>query len=328
VTARGRRRALPVVLLLVAACAAPHRPPRPPRTEPPAGDPGIPGPLPPPPLFRPAGVDQVLATAHGLEVRCSDLGRRYLELAPEAARAEIRRLLLGMALEEEAGALGIGLEGEEARRERLFRELLDEARAHTGREGRLAAYAEERHGRSPDALLAERVRADRERELWSKMIRYFALRETLYDLELISVDSEEEATRIGEELRQGAEFGPLARARSRHPSGAGGGRIGALPLAALSDAAQGAVAALAEGAVSRWVRAERPPAEGASRFLVFRLRRRIPGRPVAYPEVRAGIESGLIERAIDLEEWKAWSLYFERRYGFRFVDGGSATLPP
>ncbi len=269
----------------------------------------------------PGATDPVVARWDGGEVRASELAAWFFTTHRREAYAALSKLVGLRIVEAEARKLGL----------RCPEEPLVLARAEVlaglGRDAAVAygigtppeRYVERRFHESLEKHLDRRMEEERERWLFSRIIRYHAILTDQVELQVIVCREQKTAREIEEKLGQGADFGRLAGEHSIHESRGAAGRMPPLPREALSPAVSAAVLGLGDGARSGVLTID--AGGGATQYEIVRLLRRLPGRAgAAYAEVREEIERGLRERPVDAFEWQAWFLRLERLYNVDVSD--------
>lgn len=268
----------------------------------------------------PGAEDPIVATYRDRRVRASELGLWFFRTHRAEAFASLSKLIGSEIVEREAR--NMGLEYPEAERETartaILASLREDAAVTYGLGTTPEKYVGLRWRQGLDEHVADRLRQERERWIFSRVIRYQARLLDRAELAVIVVRDEALARDLADKIAQGADFERLAREHSAHETRKDGGRMPPLPREAFQPQVAEAAFALPEGGVSGVLAVE----DGAGRrqFELVRLIRRHPGEQVAWPEARDGIEAGLRDRPVDVFEWSAWFLSLERLYGVVLSD--------
>jgi len=238
-----------------------------------------PGGAPPP---SPQLAPEVVATVNGRPITAQDVTRKLLE---RYGRAALQVLMVDAALADAAERAGVGVTDEEVAA-RL-------ARAEQSQKGR----TELRRRLAEQGVTVAQFRSDLRRELLIEKL--LESRGTLtvsqqdvqqmyqrrygerLELAMILVETEAEAKEVEGLLAQGADFGRLARERSRdRVSGPASGRLGQVVRGDLLPELQDAVFALPSGGLSR-------PMLTRYGYHIFKVLERLPAQEVPLEDVRA-----------------------------------------
>jgi len=319
----------PIVLILLAAGGCASSPDPAPRGSP-ADAPGEAGgegrqeevldlsaapPAPPPPPeprgLVPPGEDPVLATVDGEAIRAADVARSLFRYDPVRALDLLNQGIDARILEADAAARGIALPpGEvEARAVEEMRRKEAEVRIQYGTETTLERYLAERFGIPLEDYRRDTAALVRLQALRDRLVRFEALREDRVRIRVLVLPDEGAARDAVRRLREGADFGALARQVSLAPAGD-------LPSYRREDIRPPALAeeifALAPGAVSRPVRVAR---DGREVFEVFKVVERREARDLSWPEAAAEVERGLKGRPLSDAEYLQWARRARERHG-------------
>lgn len=269
-----------------------------------------------------ADSDPVLASFTGREIRSSELAKWFFKTHRREAFVALSMLVSSEILEREAAAAGIRYsESEAARHRRQIEDDLTRAAAtEYGLRTPKERYVELKFRESYEAHVERRLEDERQRWLFSRVVRYQAMLRERVELAVIVVREEALAREIGEKLDQGADFGRLAVAHSIHESAKNQGMLPPLPKEALHPMIAEAAFLLRNGERTGVIALE--DAASVRQFEVVRLVKRHPAAEVRFSEVASLIEAGLSERPLDVFEWGAWQLCLERLYNVKL----SATL--
>ena len=261
-----------------------------------------------------ADANPVVASYTGRAIRASELAAYFFEVYREQAFAALSKLIGTEIVDREARRVGLVLPSDkpdEWRAEILTR-LEREAALTYGIGTSAERYVELRYRQSLGAHLDQRLEQERQRFLFSRIIRYHALQSDQVGVDIIVVRSEARAREIAEKLDQGADFGRLAQTWSIHESSKNGGRLPILPREALHVAVATRAFELPLGGRSGVLLVD--DGAGGRQYEIIRVRERVSGRDLPFSEVRAEIEAGLEVRAVDVTEWTAWYLRLEKLY--------------
>jgi hypothetical protein len=261
--------------------------------------------------------DPVVASYEGREIRASELGAWFLTTHRREALASLSKLIGLEIVEREAARLGLSCPETflAERRQALLKKLEGDAAVAYGIGTRVDRYLELRFQQSLESHLAMRLEEDRQRWLFSRIIRFDSLRTDQVELAMIVTRDRETAEEVASKLDQGADFGRLAARYSIHESAPQGGRLAPVPREALNPEVARRAFALTEGECTGILEVD--DGRGSRQFELLRLVRHRPGRAVTWAEVEDEIEKGLSERPVDAMEWTAWYLRLERLYKVR-----------
>jgi foldase protein PrsA len=259
-------------------------------------------------------VNPIVASYTGRNIRAAELATYFFAVYREQAFAALSKLVGTEIVDQEARRVGLEVpSGEMAQwRAEILSGLEREAALSYGIGTSAERYVQLRFRQSLAAHLAQRLDQERQRYLFSRIIRYHALGSDQVGVDIIVVRSEARAREIAEKLDQGADFGRLAGTWSIHESRSAGGRLPVLPREALHEAVAARAFELPVGGRSGVLLVE--DGAGGRQYEIIRVRERISGRDLPFSEVRAEIEAGLAENPVDVTEWTAWYLRLERLY--------------
>lgn len=272
--------------------------------------------IPPPVSVRDPGADAnpVVASYTGRAIRASELAAYFFDVYREQAFAALSKLIGTEIVNREARRVGLAVApgALDAWRAEILTSLEREAALTYGIGTSAERYVELRFRQSLGDYLDQRLEQERQRFLFSRIIRYHALQSDQVGVDLIVVRSEARAREIAEKLDQGADFGRLAQTWSIHESSKNGGRLPILPREALHVAVASRAFEMPLGARSGVLLVD--DGAGGRQFEIIRVRERVDGRDLPYSEVRAEIEAGLEKQPVDVTEWTAWYLRLEKLY--------------
>ena len=262
----------------------------------------------------------MLASFDGREIREAELARVFFRDFREQAWAALSRMIGREIAEREAALAGIRVPPDwlARRRVELAAKLEEEAAIAWGIGADVARYTSSRFKQTPEQRLDVLLAHERERHLFSRVIRFQALRTDQAELDMIVVEDAALAAEIASNLDAGADFARLAERHSVHDSGEHGGRLPPLPAEALQPAVASRVFELEPGQRTGVLQVD--DGSGSRQYEILRLVRLIPGRDVTWEAAREEIEAGLAERPVDLFEWTAWFLVLERLYKVTLSD--------
>ena len=227
---------------------------------------------------------EVVATVNGQPITLKEVTGKLLQ---RYGRPALQVLMVDAVLTQAAEKAGLSVGGEEVAERVAEAERQEGSRAQLRR--RLAAQGvtlpQFREDLRRELLVEKLLQAqDRltvtEEDIQEAYQRRYGER---LEVAMILVPTESEAREVERLLAQGAEFGRLARERSRDPlSAAASGRLGQVVPGDLLPELQEAVFALGAGEVSR-------PLLTRYGYHIFKVLERLPAREVALEEVRADL---------------------------------------
>lgn len=264
--------------------------------SPPARPAGAPGPRTPDRGNPTALPREVVATVNGRPITLKAVTRKLLG---RYGRAALQVLMVDEVLAEAAAEAGVSVTDEE-----VAHRIAEAEQREGGRDGLLRRLAEQ------DVTLSQ-FREDLRRELLIEKLlqaqgRLTVTEEDIRDayqrrygerleLAMILLPTEEEAREVERLLAQGAEFGRLARERSRDPlSAAACGRLGQVVRADLLPELQEPVFSLKVGEVSR-------PLLTRYGYHIFKVLERLPAQEVPLEEVRGELVREARQRKLAAE---------------------------
>ncbi|MAG57297.1 MAG: hypothetical protein CMJ83_13470 [Planctomycetes bacterium] len=258
--------------------------------------------------------DPVLATYEGREIRASELGQWFLKTYRREALAALSKLIGLEIVQREADRIGLQCSEEHltGKRKEVLDRLGRDAAVVYGIGTTVERYVALRYQQSVETHVRTLLESERQRWLFSRVIRLHALQTDRLELSMIVVSDRATADEVKSRLDQGADFGRVAERYSTHESKKHGGRLPALPKEALSPAVGRRASELSEG--ERTGILEVDDGRGHRQFEIIQLRKRLPGRSVTWDQARGEIEAGLREAPVDAAEWTAWYLRLERLY--------------
>jgi len=223
-----------------------------------------------------AAADTVVATVNGTDITLGEMIVLVSQL-PQQYRQLPDQQLFGAVLDQLISQTAIAqtVEGDLSREAQIA--LENQRRAFLA-------------GEALDRLAAERITEDDIKAAYEAQYAD-AGGQTEYNAQHILVETEEEATAIGNELDGGADFAALARARSTGPSGASGGDLGWFTADSMIAPFADAVAALSPGEVSE-------PVETQFGWHVIRLNETREKSAPALADVRADIAAQLRQEEV------------------------------
>lgn len=225
-----------------------------------------------PALATEAASDPVVAEVNGQKILMSDIEAAYQELPDQyrqlplsaLAKPLLERVIDDVLLQAEAERQGLASDP-------LVQREIERARGRVLRAALL------------QKLVDEASTDDRLRATYEAMKSDPAFAQTEYCASHILVDSEDEAKAIIAELKAGADFSGLAKARSKGPTGPKGGDLGCFPAGTMVPEFEAALTALEPG------RYTQEPVQSRFGWHVVLLREKtskVPGFAEAEPQVR------------------------------------------
>jgi len=249
---------------------------------------------------------------------------RYLQTkAPDAFTRNLEGLVLERLTLAEAQPLaitvprGLVIRSTEQRMREWEARVKEASREETGEEVDPALWLQRAAGVSVTQLRAW-VEAHVEVELLQdRLLRYEMLTSPRLEVSMLLVGSEEEANRLAQEARDGADFAALAKAHSRHPSASEGGRV-PFPLLPADLADPEVREALFRGAVGS-IAGPFPVAgekEGETLYQVYRIDGAGKARQGTYAQLEHDIARDLETRPVAMGEYERWRRRILLRHGF------------
>jgi len=152
--------------------------------------------------------------------------------------------------------------------------------------------------------------------LRDRVARFSRLRDGYADVRKIVVLDEAVARDIRDKVIEGADFEVLARKHSASLSRAEGGLLEGMVRGALGPGIDEAVFALGPGEVSEVIPVVE---EGRTQYHLYRVVRRVAGRPISWSEARDEVLADLIENPVSQLEVLAWTRAAGGRYPVEYV---------
>ncbi|MEE2711689.1 MAG: peptidylprolyl isomerase [Planctomycetota bacterium] len=318
-----------VVAILLASCATHHQAPplgaRDPAAERPVRDPSVSEPdlkgdgrsnHPAPPKARLPG-NPVVASYEGREIRAAELGQWFLKTYRREALASLSKLIGLEIVEREAKRIGLSCPPSHLadKRKEIMGLLERDAAVTYGIGAKVERYVRLRYQQSLSEHLAIRLEEARQRWLFSRIIRFEAMRTDRVELAMIVTKDRRTMEDVKSRLDQGADFARVAQRYSVHESKQRGGRLPPLPREALNPVVASRAFELKVGECTGVLDID--DGRGHRQYEIVRLLGRLPGRTVTWSSVEDEVEAGLKERPVDPMEWTAWYLRLERLYSVR-----------
>jgi hypothetical protein len=264
--------------------------------------------------------DPVLASFTGRNIHASEAALWFFKVHRDKAIAALQKLIGAEIVGREAARVGLEWPAEEVERARqaILGAVQQEAAVQFGLGTTPERFVALRFGESLEAHLERRVEEERQRWLFSRIIRWHFSRQDRVELAVIVVKDPALGRELEAKIRDGADFVALARKHSAHATAKEGGLLPPLPREALVPAVAEAAFALAEGSVTPLVEIE--DGTGQRQWELAKVLKRHPARHEDFAALREEIERGLRERPVDVLEWSAWMLGLERLYNVRVAD--------
>lgn len=259
----------------------------------------------------------VVASYEGREIRAAELGQWFLKTYRREALASLSKLIGLEIVEREAKRIGLSCPPTHlaAMRREIMDVLERDAAVTYGIGTKVERYVRLKFQQSLADHLAMRLEDARQRWLFSRVIRYEAMRTDRVELAMIVTRDRRAIEEVKARLDQGADFARVAKRYSVHESKQRGGRLPPLPKEALNPAVARRAFAMKVG--DRTGILDVDDGRGHRQYEIVRLLNRLPGRDVAWSAVADEIEAGLKDRPVDPMEWTAWYLRLERVYKVR-----------
>lgn len=259
----------------------------------------------------------VVASYEGREIRAAELGQWFLKTYRREALASLSKLIGLEIVEREAKRVGFSCPPShlDAKREEIMDLLERDAAVMYGIGTKVERYIRLRYQQSLADHLALRLEEARQRWLFSRVIRFEAMRTDRVELAMIVTRDRQTIEDVKARLDQGADFARVAERYSVHESKKRGGRLPPLPREALNPVVASRAFEMQVG--ERTGVLDIDDGRGHRQYEIVRLLNRLPGRPVSWSSVEDEVEAGLEERPVDPMEWTAWYLRLERLYSVR-----------
>lgn len=241
--------------------------------------------------------DAVIARIGDVEVRQSHAYQRLVDREPQGARRLVEQLELDALVALFARRHAIAVDTSRVRA--LVQQDEDKLRAQV--QGSGVSY--ERALQAQFGMSPERFRRWREliisRHLFREyVIRYSAMRRDQVEVRYIVHSDRKVLEDIEQRVRQGASFATLAIKHSQDPNRIEGGLLPPFGRGFDHPIAKDALE-LDEGQLSEIMQRR---SQGSQRFYLVFCLRRIPGRDVAFEDVREEIEAGIEQRPLSQQE--------------------------
>lgn len=247
--------------------------------------------------------DAVVVKVGGAEIRRSDVGDFAMRYFRDQANEAITHLVDETILDAEAKEHDIEVPADLLARavEAEVSDFARKVKVQFGATTSIEEYLRDRYGLTPEEHRKDLMRLVRVQLLRDRVIRFSALREDRVEVREAVFADEAGARRASEGARAGADLGTLAER--------GGVRAATVlppvPRDEISppDLAD-AVFGLRDGEVSDAIIVT---SDGRRQWHVYKMVRHLPARSGSFADLRAEIERGLLEKAVEPFEYKMWA---------------------
>jgi len=285
-----------------------------------------PGPEPPPPA-GPVGTDlapplwtDVLARVNGKPIDKRDLADYLCVNDPGLVRILVFQMAKLQILRSEMKRLRVEVPEDvvTARMKRMDEEI---ARAAKAADQDVPTFIDKRYGVPYPVFRELQAIGDRALVASKRVVRFWQCLNDLVYARMIVVEESQEADRIVDQLRAGADFGAVARRSSIHETRMTGGEMPPIGRWGVHPELEAAVFKLKPGEISSPVAFQEK--NNRKIWAVFKCIRFQRARKVAYAEVKNEIEKELASRPFREIELTGWHEAMKKRYKVEIL-----ILPP